>query len=81
MALESAPLISSLQWQKQRFTGDDFTDSTSLAEAILLEPAISQTIAYSFGEKFLMSYLTEGAGKVSENYNIIGSDEYRWALM
>jgi len=72
--------INSLQWKKMRWN-TEMTDSNSLAQALLTRPDIANTLAYAFGDKFHLQYLTQGSGRVSNNYTVIGSNELMWPLM
>lgn len=57
------------------------TDSNSLAQALLTRPEISNTLAYAFGEKYMLQYLTQGMGRVANKYTTIGNSTYQWPLM
>ncbi len=72
--------INNLQFTKQKWnTG--FTDQNSLAQALMTEPEVmSKTLAYVFGEKYAIQYLTQGTGRVSNKYTKIGNQQFRWPL-
>lgn len=72
--------INSLQWKKMSWN-TEMTDQNSLAQALLTKPDISNTLAYAFGDKFHLQYLTQGSGRVSTNYTLIGNGEFQWPLM
>lgn len=72
--------INDLQFRKMKYSGE-FTDSNHLSTALLTKPEISRTIAYAFGDKYHLSYLTQGSGRVSEKYKMVGNGEYIWSLM
>lgn len=71
--------ISQLQWRKQKWN-TELTDSNSLSQALLTKPEISNTLAYAFGDKFHLQYLTQGSGRVSDKYKLIGNSEFKWPL-
>lgn len=72
-------MINDLQWHKMKWN-NEMTDSNSLAQALLTRPEISNTLAYAFGDKFHLQYLTQGSGRVSEKYKLIGNSEFKWPL-
>lgn len=73
-------MISQLQFTKQKWNSG-LTESNNLAQALMTEPEIvSRTLAYAFGEKYQMQFLTMGSGRVSEKFQLIGNDQYRWPL-
>ena len=73
-------MISQLQFTRQKWNSG-LTESNNLATALMTEPEIiSKTLAYAFGEKYAMQFLTMGTGRVSEKYQLIGNDQYRWPL-
>jgi len=72
--------INDLQFKKMKYSGE-FTDSNHLSTALLTKPEISRTIAYAFGDKYHLSYLTQGSGRVSDKYKMVGNGEYMWSLM
>lgn len=71
--------LNQLQFKKMRYSGE-FTDQNHLSQALLTKPEIAQTLAYAFGDKFHLSYLTMGSGRVSDKYKLIGNGEFIWAL-
>ncbi len=71
--------INSLQFRKQKFSSE-LTDQNSLAQALLTKPEISRTLAYAFGDKYHLNYLTMGSGRVSERYELVGNEEVMWPL-
>lgn len=74
--------INGLQFTSQKWNNEAFTDQNALATALMTEPAIlSSTLAYAFGEKYTMQYLTQGSGRVSNKYTKLGNQQYRWPLM
>jgi len=72
--------INSLQFRKAKFDSS-MVDQNSLSHALLTKPEISNTLAYAFGDKFHLNYLTAGSGRVSENYKMTGNEEIMWPLM
>ena len=72
--------INALQFTKMKYSGE-FTDSNHISTALLSKPEISNTLAYAFGDKYHLSYLTQGSGRVSEKYKMVGNGEYIWSLM
>jgi len=72
-------MANNLQWKKMTWSSE-MTDQNSLAQALLTEPEIANTLAYAFGDKFHLQYLTQGSGRVSEKYKILGNEEFMWAL-
>lgn len=74
--------INNLQFTKQTWNPSSFTDQNSLATALMTEPEVlSKTLAYVFGDKYAIQYLTQGMGRVSNSYNKIGNQQFRWPLM
>lgn len=74
--------INGLQFTKQSWNSSSFTDQNSLAQALMTEPEVlSKTLAYVFGDKYAIQYLTQGMGRVSNKYNKIGNQQFRWPLM
>lgn len=76
--------ISTLQWKKMRWNSE-LTDQNSLAQALLTKPEISSTLAYAFGDKYHLQYLTQGSGRVDtgrvkDRFKTIGNSEFMWAL-
>lgn len=76
--------ISTLQWKKMRWNSE-MTDQNSLAQALLTKPEISSTLAYAFGDKYHLQYLTMGSGRVDtgrvkDKFKTIGNAEFMWAL-
>lgn len=59
----------------------NFTDSNNLATALMTQPEIYNTLAYAFGDKYYLNYLTAGSGRVAEKYKTLGNQEYMWPLM
>jgi hypothetical protein len=72
--------ISKLQFQQQKWSSE-FVDQNNLSQALLTRPEIADTLYYIWGDKFILGYLTQGAGKYAQNYELIGNEEYKWALM
>ena len=73
--------INSLQWRQAKLNSGDFTDSNNLAQALMTQPEIYNTLAYAFGDKYYLQYLTAGSGRVAEKYKALGNQEYMWPLM
>lgn len=74
--------INGLQFTRQRWNPESFTDQNSLATALMTEPEIlSKTLAYAFGDKYAIQYLTQGMGRVSNKYTKLGNQQFRWPLM
>jgi hypothetical protein len=73
--------INSLQWRQAKLGQGDFTDSNNLASALMTQPEIYSTLAYAFGDKYYLQYLTAGSGRVAEKYKTLGNQEYMWPLM
>lgn len=73
--------INPLQFTRAKWNPDSMTDSNSLAQALLTMPEISKTVAYAFGDKYHLQYLTMGTGRVSNKYTPLGNDTFRWPLM
>lgn len=76
--------VNILNWKKMRWN-TELTDSNSLATALLTKPEISNTLAYAFGDKYHLQYLTQGSGRVDtgrvkDKFKIIGNNEFMWAL-
>lgn len=71
--------MNGLQFTKQRWNAG-LTDSNSLAQALLTQPDISNTLAYIFGEKYALQFLTQGTGRMSEKHTLIGNSQFRWPL-
>lgn len=81
MSATNSSRISHLQWHKGKLNQGNFTDSNNLASALMTQPEIYRTLAYAFGDKYYMQYLTAGSGRVSENYKALGNNEYMWPMM
>lgn len=73
--------INSLQWKQAKLNQGNFTDSNNLAQALMTQPEIYNTLAYAFGDKYYLQYLTAGSGRVAEKYKSLGNVEYMWPLM
>jgi hypothetical protein len=73
--------INSLQWKQAKLNQGNFTDSNNLATALMTQPEIYNTLAYAFGDKYYLQYLTAGSGRVAEKYKTLGNQEYMWPLM
>jgi hypothetical protein len=73
--------INKLQWRQAKLNQGDFTDSNNLAQALMTQPEIYNTLAYAFGDKYYLQYLTAGSGRVAEKYKSLGNQEYMWPLM
>ena len=76
--------ISTLNWKKMSWNSE-LTDQNSLAQALLTKPEISSTLAYAFGDKYHLQYLTQGSGRVDtgrvkDKFKTIGNSEFHWAL-
>jgi hypothetical protein len=72
--------INDLQFTKMKYNGE-FTDTNHLSTALLTKPEIARTVAYAFGDKYHLSYLTQGSGRVSDKYKMVGNGEFMWSLM
>lgn len=73
--------INNLQFTKQTWN-NGLTDQNSLAQALMTEPEVlSKTLAYVFGDKYAIQYLTQGMGRVSNKYTKLGNQQFRWPLM
>lgn len=73
--------INNLQFTSQKWHSG-LTDQNSLAQALMTEPEVlSKTLAYVFGDKYAIQYLTQGMGRVSNKYTKIGNQQFRWPLM
>jgi len=73
--------INNLQWKQAKLNQGNFTDSNNLATALMTQPEIYNTLAYAFGDKYYLQYLTAGSGRVAEKYKALGNNEYMWPLM
>ena len=73
--------INHLQWREGKLNHGDFTDSNNLAQALMTEPEIYKTLAYAFGDKYYLQYLTAGSGRVADKYKALGNNEYMWPMM
>ena len=73
--------INHLQWHKGKLNQGNFTDSNNLASALMTEPELYRTLAYAFGDKYYLQYLTAGSGRVAEKYKALGNNEYMWPMM
>jgi hypothetical protein len=73
--------MNGLKFVKQKWHSG-LTDQNTLANALMTEPeTMGRTLAYIFGDKYAIQYLTQGTGRVSNKYELIGNDQYRWPLM
>jgi hypothetical protein len=73
--------MNGLKFVKQKWHSG-LTDQNTLSTALMTEPEImGRTLAYVFGDKYALQYLTQGTGRVSDKYELIGNDQYRWPLM
>lgn len=73
--------INHLQWHKGKLNQGNFTDSNNLANALMTEPELYRTLAYAFGDKYYLQYLTAGSGRVAEKFKALGNNEYMWPMM
>jgi hypothetical protein len=73
--------INSLQWKQAKLSDGTFTDSNNLATALMTQPEIYNTLAYAFGDKYYLQYLTAGSGRVAEKYKALGNVEFMHPLM
>jgi hypothetical protein len=73
--------ITHLQWKEGKLGSGDFTDSNNLAQALMTQPEIYKTLAYAFGDKYYLQYLTAGSGRVADKYKALGNNEYIWPMM
>lgn len=73
--------INSLQWFKAKYESGTLTDSNHLANALLTKPHLQDVVAYAFGPRFYLQYLTQGTGRVREEYSEVGNVEYTWPVM
>ena len=73
--------INHLQWHKGKLGQGNFTDSNNLANALMTEPELYRTLAYAFGDKYYLQYLTAGSGRVAEKYKPLGNNEFMWPMM
>jgi hypothetical protein len=71
--------LNDLQITRMKRT-TEMIDTNYLGEALLTQPEIANTIAYIFGDRYPISYLTQGSGRVSEKYDIKSNSEYEWPL-
>ena len=73
--------ISNLQFTTEKYH-KGMIDENNLAQALLTQPELSKTITYAVGpDKQLLGFLTEGTGRVSNDYEELGNNEYRWRIM
>ena len=73
--------INQLQWKQAKLNDGSFTDSNNLATALMTQPEIYNTLAYAFGDKYYLQYLTAGSGRVAEKYKALGNVEFMHPLM
>lgn len=73
--------INSLQWKQAKLSDGSFTDSNNLATALMTQPEIYNTLAYAFGDKYYLQYLTAGSGRVAEKYKALSNVEFMHPLM
>lgn len=75
-----AATINKQQFTKQKYNSG-LTEQNNLATALMTRPeVVSKALAYVFGERYTMQFLTMGAGRVSSTPQIIGNDQFRWPL-
>jgi hypothetical protein len=73
--------MNGLKFVKEKWHAG-LTDSNTLANALVTEPeTLGRTLAYIFGDKYAIQYLTQGTGRVANKYELIGNDLFRWPLM
>lgn len=73
--------MNDLRFVKQKWHAG-LTDQNTLANALMTEPeTMGRTLAYIFGDKYAIQYLTQGTGRVANKYTLIGNDQFRWPLM
>lgn len=73
--------MNGLKFVKQKWHAG-LTDQNTLSNALMTEPeTMGRALAYIFGDKYAIQYLTQGAGRVSDKYDLIGNDQFRWPLM
>lgn len=72
--------ISDLQITKMHRTSE-MIDTNWIGTALQAQPEISDTIAYAFGAEYPLSFLTQGSGRIGDNYKMISSTEFDWGLM
>ena len=73
--------INGLHWKQAKLSDGSFTDSNNLATALMTQPEIYNTLAYAFGDKYYLQYLTAGSGRVAEKYKALGNVEFSHPLM
>jgi len=72
--------INKQQFTKQKWNAG-LTDQNNLANALMTQPEIvSKALAYVFGEKYAMQFLTMGTGRVSNKFTKVGNEQFRWPL-
>lgn len=59
----------------------EMIDENWLGYALQTQPEIAETLAYAYGPDYPLSFLTQGSGRIAENYKMVSSSEFDWHLM